>query len=390
MEHKEQIRVIEGLLKHIDEGTNVDAGQQMLVPTDTYTCSDRASSEWQKLFENYPQVMGLSAELPEANSFFTSDELGKPILCTRDRHGQFHAFINACRHRGTVVETERRGKRNVFTCPFHAWSYSPQGDLVAVPKENHFGDIAKTCYSLVELPAVEEHGMLWIHPQPEGEINLDELLGETLRAELDSWQLANMHFDSDDVYDHAMNWKLAIDTFGETYHFSTLHKNTLASTFYGNVQLYDTYKRNHRMSLCMKEIDSLREVPTENWDVLVGSLPTYYIFPNVQLLMGRAGPTLVRVFPRGEDANDSFSKIHFYVRPEIAEITDENIRRQIGERMQGFGSVIRDEDYVAAASSHQGLASGAMENVVFGRNEPALQHYHRTYREALGLAPLEN
>jgi hypothetical protein len=47
------------------------------------------------------------------------------------------------------------------------------------------------------------------------------------------------------------------------------------------------------------------------------------------------------------------------------------------------------EDYVAAASAHQGMLSGAQEYVTFGRNEPALHHYHNTYREALGMPPLE-
>lgn len=29
------------------------------------------------------------------------------------------------------------------------------------------------------------------------------------------------------------------------------------------------------------------------------------------------------------------------------------------------------------------------EYTIFGRNEPALHHYHNTYREALGMEPLE-
>ena len=33
-------------------------------------------------------------DLPEPGTFFTSDELGKPILCTRDLDGRFHAFLN--------------------------------------------------------------------------------------------------------------------------------------------------------------------------------------------------------------------------------------------------------------------------------------------------------
>ena len=58
-------------------------------------------------------------------------------------------------------------------------------------------------------------------------------------------------------------------------------------------------------------------------------------------------------------------------------------------RMEAFGAIIQAEDYVAAASGHRGALSGAQEYVTFGRNEPALHHYHNTYREALGLPPLE-
>jgi hypothetical protein len=58
------------------------------------------------------------------------------------------------------------------------------------------------------------------------------------------------------------------------------------------------------------------------------------------------------------------------------------------EIAQGFAEIIRDEDYVASASQQRSAESGALPHVVFGRNEPALHHYHNTYRAALGDAPL--
>lgn len=389
MKHAEQVRVIEGLMKHLDEGTNVDAGVQMQIPVSTYLDPERGAREWQAFFQDYPHVMGLAADLPENGSFFTSDDLGKPILCTRDRQGTFHAFLNVCSHRGTIVETEKRGKKNVFTCPFHAWAFAPSGELVAVPKEEHFGSVDKECRSLVALPAEERHGILWVHPDPDGSIDLDTLLGEELNAELGSWDLGAVELQSDTVYDHPMNWKLAIDTFGETYHFTALHKDTLAQDFYGNCQMYDIYERNHRMNLCMKSIDAMREQPKEDWHVLMGALPVYYLFPNVQLIMTQAGPVLVSVYPRGEDPHDSFSKVNFYLYPHMAANPDPEVVAAMGERLEGFGSVIRDEDYAAAATSHRGMASGARDTVLFGRNEPALHHYHKTYNEALGLEPAE-
>lgn len=392
MEQSEQIRLIKGLMHYLDTDTNVDAGGQVRNPVSSYTSPDMAASEWNSFFQDYPHVLGMSADLPEPGSFFTDNNLKKPILCTRDKHGQFHAFLNVCRHRGTILEDEVRGKRHLFSCPFHGWGYGNNGDLVSVPKEAHFGPVDKRCNGLVKLPCDEKHGLLWVNPNPDGDIDIDTRLGE-LAPELESWNLDRYIYNSETLYDHSMNWKLAIDTFGETYHFNTLHKDTLAADLYGNAQMYDTFERNHRMMLCLRNIDKLRELPEESWHVMLASLPVYYIFPNVQLILGQGGPTLVRVYPDGDNPHQSHSQINFYMSPDIATVDMDEERRlryqNTQDRMQGFAQVIEMEDYVAAASSHKGILSGAQEYITFGRNEPALHHYHNTYRAALGLPPLE-
>jgi hypothetical protein len=55
---------------------------------------------------------------------------------------------------------------------------------------------------------------------------------------------------------------------------------------------------------------------------------------------------------------------------------------------QGFGNVVVHEDLAAAAGMQRALASGRIDQVLFGRNEPPLHHYHQTFRQALGLPPL--
>ena len=394
MEMKEQIRCMKLLMQRLDDGTNVDAGGMVRNPVDAYISEERALHEWETMFQNYPQVMGLAGDLPKPGSFMTSNDLGKPMLMTRDKDGKFHAFLNVCSHRGTIVENEARGMKTVFSCPFHAWSFGASGDLLSVPKEAHFGPVDKSCHGLVELNAEEKHGLLWVHPDPGTEFNLDELLGE-LGQELDSWHFGDLEFGAVDTYDTPMNWKLAIDTFGETYHFNVLHKNTLGNDIYANVQCYDTYERNHRMMLCAKSIDLFRGVPEENWDVLMATIPVYYLFPNIQLIpSGRqenrtggklSGATLVRVYPRKDNPHESFSQISFYTNPDVPQ----EERAIMSERLAGFSEIIRDEDYAAAATCHEGARSGAMTHFTFGRNEPALHHYHNTYNRILGLDPLE-
>ena len=104
------------------------------------------------------------------------DDFGVPILATRSRDGRCRAFLNVCRHRGVQVEQKPNGIRSTFSCPFHQWTYNNQGDLIAIPDEHQFGTIDKSCHSLIRLPMEERHGMLWLHPNPEGLLELEKFL----------------------------------------------------------------------------------------------------------------------------------------------------------------------------------------------------------------------
>ena len=54
-----------------------------------------------------------------------------------------------------------------------------------------------------------------------------------------------------------------------------------------------------------------------------------------------------------------------------------------------FDSTIEQEDYAMGEKAQQSAESGLLTHLLFGRNEPALHHYHNTFREALNLPPLE-
>lgn len=388
MKQDEQIRLLKHLIHQLDTGTNLDAGVILRNPASAYTCPERAQREWETFFRGSPQMIGMSGDLPENGSFLTRDDWGVGILATRDSEGRFRAFLNACRHRGVRVESEERGKRNRFMCPFHAWTYSSEGDLVAVPKPDHFGDIDKACHGLIELPAVEKYGVLLVHPQRDGEIDVERQL-EGLGPDFDNWGFDRYVHVGNDVYDMPLNWKLAIDTFGETYHFSALHKNTLHPVFHGNVQGFDHWDRNHRMILCTREIDFMRQRPESEWNIRHGAFPVYYMFPNVIINVGRDAVIVVRVYPHPDDVGRSISQVSFYLDPEVAEARLANPHGVEGEGPRTFSAIIRDEDYLAASMSQRSAASGMQEWFLFGRNEPTLHHYHNTYNKVLGLPPLE-
>ena len=391
---EEQIRLLKGLMNHLDSKTNVDAGGIMKTPAETYTCEERFQDEWKTFFLNHPQIIGMSGDLPKNDTFVTIQDFGIPILATRNSKGEFKAYANVCSHRGVIVEGERKGEKSKFSCPFHGWTFNNEGSLIGYPKGNHFGEIDKSCYGLKPLPCLEKYGFLWVHPSEEGEINLNDLLGSKLIKEFEAWNFEKLLFTNEEEYVTDMNWKLAIDTFGETYHFSVLHKDSLFENFHGNCQMYDSFKRNGRLILCKREIDEMRKLPEEDWNICTGTLPVYYLFPNIIFMPTNEGAFLVKEYPLENSPNKSVSKVCFYFYPEVLEYI-KNLEKSgdqegftLQEQYGGFADVIRDEDYVVAASSHKGLMSGKLDYLTFGRNEPALHHYHNTYREALGLQSL--
>ena len=44
------------------------------------------------------------------------------------------------------------------------------------------------------------------------------------------------------------------------------------------------------------------------------------------------------------------------------------------------------EDFAVGASIQQGFAAGAQSYVTFGRNEPGVQHFHRSLHDALTVS----
>lgn len=86
-------------------------------------------------------------------------------------------------------------------------------------------------------------------------------------------------------------------------------------------------------------------------------------------------------------AKDPSRHVSFYLKPALAAMGDE-VAAFAADIAQKFAYVIRDEDYAMATSQQTAADSGALRDVIFGRNEPALHHYHNTYLDVLGLEQL--
>ena len=74
---------------------------------------------------------GFSFEIPNAGDFLTLTVADSPVLVIRGDDGEVRAFHNVCRHRGSQICRTDTGHVRALVCPYHSWTYSRQGDLVA-------------------------------------------------------------------------------------------------------------------------------------------------------------------------------------------------------------------------------------------------------------------
>ena len=394
MRSEERLRVLSILKDGFENGGPVQGAGIVRSPLADFTCRRLLADEQRVFFRETPLLMGLSSDLPANGTYWADGETSLPILMTRDDDGTFRAFANTCRHRGAQVVADGRGAGSRFSCPFHAWTYSGAGDLIAVYQESRFGSLTKKGFGLVELPAAERYGMLWVRPTPGEPVDVDAALGG-LADDMRHWRLPEHSYAASQVLRAEVNWKLAMDTFGENYHFDVLHRDTLASEIRGNLQTHDVFGNNYRMVFAQarrfeefgRAFATLRE-----WPFRLATLCVYFIYPNTIFLVDPYAVDVLRMFPDGDDPRRSRTAHSYYVPPNVKAYFEdpEFPDRDYAERFVDFNNVVLREDYKIAESTQRSADAGIQSHVLFGRNEPALLHYHNAHRRGLGrplLAP---
>ncbi|MCY3859983.1 MAG: aromatic ring-hydroxylating dioxygenase subunit alpha [Gammaproteobacteria bacterium] len=388
---EEKRRVLRVLRDGIANGTTHFTDGIVRSPVDDFTSQELLTQEQQIFFKDTPLFVGLTSDLPKSGNYKVETINDTSILFVRDPTGRFRAFANVCRHRGAQVVPDGKGRAERFSCPFHAWTYTTEGRLIAVNRESSFGPVCKEEYPLVELPAAEKYGMLWCKSSPGGKVDVDDCLGG-LGEEMGAWGLDKMAHSSDQVIDAKANWKLVLDTFGENYHFDVLHRNSLAPQIKGNLQTHDIFGMNYRMVFAYQNWERIvADIPNEeDWPFFSLTLTVYFIYPNAILLVDYAGCDVLRMHPVGDSTSKSNTYHSWYLSPRFVEAHEEHgVKVNTDEKFHGFNSIIRNEDYLVAESTQRSANSGAISHVLFGRNEPALHHYHNAHRRGLNRPALE-
>jgi hypothetical protein len=108
----------------------------------------------------------------------------------------------------------------------------------------------------------------------------------------------------------------------------------------------------------------------------------YALFPNIVLSVTIANGELFRIYP-GARPGRSIT-VHQNSTP--LDLSDESVATGAQAVFDYAHATVRDEDYRLVESLQANLESGARRHLLFGRNEPGLQHRHTTWAQALAVA----
>src|SRR5919197_853566 len=108
-------------------------GEQRTLPWSWYSDPALLAIEQQRIFARSWQYAGHTLEVGQPGSYATTRAGHLPVVLVRDRDGMLRAFVNVCRHRGSLV-CDGSGRRETLQCPYHAWTYALDGSLLAAPR----------------------------------------------------------------------------------------------------------------------------------------------------------------------------------------------------------------------------------------------------------------
>jgi choline monooxygenase len=178
--------------------------------------------EQQRIFRRHWQYVGRTDEVAEPESFHATRVGTIPIVLTRDDDNVLRAFVNVCRHRGSIV-CVGSGSRKTLQCPYHAWTYGLDGQLLKAPRSEREGGIDLDQLGLVPLQVGTWGPLVFVNPEldaPALEDFLEDLPERVAAAGVDVHAL---RFLSRGETEYEANWKICAENFLECYHCAVAH-----------------------------------------------------------------------------------------------------------------------------------------------------------------------
>ncbi|MGC2030356.1 MAG: aromatic ring-hydroxylating dioxygenase subunit alpha [Steroidobacteraceae bacterium] len=193
------------------------------LPADAYFDPRQYDRELQRIWYRNWVYVGRSSELSRARGFRTFEIGDQRILLVRDEQRMLQGFYNTCRHRGAALCREPEGmlRAGTIVCPYHAWVYNLQGDLLRTSSKAHANGFDVADFPLYRISVKEWNGFIFValndRPPP-----FEKIFDLPLNR-LDAWPLEEL------VVGHVLtktmqsNWKIFWENYNECLHCPGVH-----------------------------------------------------------------------------------------------------------------------------------------------------------------------
>ncbi len=317
----------------------------------------------------------------EPGAYTTVEVAGKPIAVVRDKDGVLRAFYNVCKHRAHEL-LSGDGNTTRIMCPYHAWVYKLDGNLVRAPHTEQLQDFNPKDICLDQVQVEEFCGFVYVNLDPAAQ-SLAETTGD-LATEIKHWapDIEDLTFAHRLTYDIKSNWKNVVDNFLECYHCPTAHKD-----FCDLVDM-DTYKvTTHGIySSHMADAGNTANSAYDVSNATVRTHAVWWLWPNTCIMRypGRSSMIILNVIPAGPDRTlETYDFFLEETTPNEAEL----------DTIRYLDEVLQVEDINLVESVQRGMNTPAFTQGRIvddangsGQSEHAVHHFHGLVLDAYKTA----
>ncbi|QTN40773.1 aromatic ring-hydroxylating oxygenase subunit alpha [Marinobacter salsuginis] len=385
MNRSDETRLLRQCLNLLDEKSTTLSSEAHHSAVERYTDAVRFDKELSAIHRKLPIAYLHSSELPEPHHFRTVITHVGSVIFSRGDDGIVRAFHNVCRHRGAQVENREAGCSKSFSCPYHAWRYGTNGELLSVPfEETCFPGLDKHQHGLAAIPCVEAYGFIWLCPAAASEQEAHAQLHSHLLEVIDdlTWLgLDKLHVFEKHVRRWKCNWKIVNEGGLETYHFKFAHKSSIGPYFLSNTCVTHQLGAHFRVIMPTEKLKQVQAESVEETNLRDVAHIVYGITPQTTFLVQKAHVDWIQMIPISVDETEIvITQLIPTSRAELSPSEHAHWKRNME-----ISILTLDEDFELGESIQAGLKSGANKVLTFGRNEGALAKYNQWVEDQLAL-----
>jgi choline monooxygenase len=102
------------------------------LPPACFTSEAFLELEREEIFRKEWICLSRVDEIPKRGDNFTTELIGEQLIVVRGKDDEVRVLSNVCRHRSSVI-AEGDGNTRNFVCPYHAWTYATDSQLLRAP-----------------------------------------------------------------------------------------------------------------------------------------------------------------------------------------------------------------------------------------------------------------